>query len=127
MENPKNLKYTQDHEWVANEDGKVKIGVSAHAVEQLGDIVHMELPAVGDKLSSGDSFGTIESTKTVSDLYSPCNGTITAINEKVMNDPESLAADPYNEGWLVEVTVDGDLSSDLMDSKQYEDYLTSQA
>ena len=125
MSNPENYKFTEDHEWVSEGD-KARVGVSAHAVEQLGDIVHMELPKVGDKVTVGEAFGTIESTKTVSDLHAPCNGTVTSVNDGLVNDPESLSSDPYNKGWLVEVELESDLSTELMPSAKYEDYLKSQ-
>ena len=120
------LYYTEDHEWVSPSNSKAKVGVSSHAVEQLGDIVHIELPSVGTKLSKGDSFGTIESTKTVSDLYAPCDGEVTAVNEKVLEKPESLTDDPYQEGWLIEISVQNDFSH-LMNSSQYENYLKNEA
>lgn len=126
MKNPVNLFYTEDHEWLSSKGPKAQIGVSAHAIEQLGDIVHVELPSVGDEVSKGDSFGTIESTKTVSDLYAPCSGKVIAVNEDVLNDPESLSADPYTKGWLIEIAVESEFSENVMTAQQYNNYLENQ-
>ena len=83
MTYPEELMYTKDHEWLRRRDSKARIGVSSYAVEQLGDVVHVDLPSVGTKVSEGEAFGTIESTKTVSDIYAPCNGTVIAVNERL--------------------------------------------
>jgi len=98
---PENLKYTKDHEWVLESKGIVTVGVTAYAVEQLGDIVHIELPEVGAELEEGDPFGTIESTKTVSDLYMPVGGEVSEINDNLESSPESLQESSYGEGWIV--------------------------
>ena len=106
MSYPENFLYTKDHEWLEKDSAKAKMGVSSYAVEQLGDVVHVELPSVGTKLSKGEAFGTIESTKTVSDIYAPCNGEVTAVNEVLFDEPESLAEDPYKVGWLIEIKIE---------------------
>ncbi|NDE13649.1 glycine cleavage system protein GcvH [bacterium] len=121
MNIPNELKYTKDHEWISLPDAK--IGVTAYAVEQLGDIVHIELPEVGKELKQGASFGTIESTKTVSDLYMPVSGKVTAINQAVLKSPESLQADPYKNGWLIQVASAAD-APDLMSAKDYEAFVS---
>jgi len=121
MNIPNELKYTKDHEWISLPDAK--IGVTAYAVEQLGDIVHIELPEVGKELKQGASFGTIESTKTVSDLYMPVSGKVTAVNQAVLKSPESLQSDPYKNGWLIQVASAAD-AHDLMSAKDYEAFVT---
>lgn len=127
MEFPRHLFYTKDHEWVSDDSDEFSVGISAHAVEQLGDIVYLELPAVGDIFAAKESFGTVESVKTVSDLYMPRSGEITAINEKVLQDPEIVQDDPYGKGWLIKVKATGDeTTSDLLDALSYQKYLVQE-
>jgi glycine cleavage system H protein len=121
MNIPNELKYTKDHEWISLPDAK--IGVTAYAIEQLGDIVHIDLPEVGKELKQGASFGTIESTKTVSDLYMPVTGKVTAVNQAVLKSPESLQADPYKNGWLIQVSSAADAPG-LMSAKDYESFIS---
>lgn len=123
MNIPNELKYTKDHEWISLPEAK--IGVTAYAIEQLGDIVHIELPEVGKELKQGASFGTIESTKTVSDLYMPVTGKIVAVNQSVLKSPESLQADPYKNGWLIQVSTSVE-SQGLMSAKDYEAFISEQ-
>jgi len=121
MEYPKELKYTKDHEWISIAGNKGKVGVTAFAIEQLGDIVHMELPKVGDSFKQNAAFGTIESTKTVSDLYMPLTCKITAVNDSLLKKPESLQADAYKNGWLIEVEIQNTSEvSGLMSAAEYE-------
>jgi glycine cleavage system H protein len=121
---PDHLFYTKDHEWLSGKEGTVSLGVTAYAVEQLGDIVHTDLPKVSDTLKGGGSFGTIESTKTVSDLYIPMGGKVVAINDAIQKDPSLLGKDPYGEGWLIKVALDGGPMVDpLLDSKAYREYI----
>ncbi len=102
---PKDLRYTDDHEW-ANVSGEVvKVGISDYAQDQLGDIVFVELPEVGDSFEAGDEFGTLESVKAVSELYIPIGGEITAVNTELEDTPELLNQDPYS-GWIIEVRPD---------------------
>lgn len=102
---PKDLRYTDDHEW-ANVSGEVvKVGISDYAQDQLGDIVFVELPEVGDSFEAGDEFGTLESVKAVSELYIPIGGEITAVNKELEDTPELLNQDPYS-GWIIEVRPD---------------------
>lgn len=124
MDFPKNFKYTKDHEWVDLQGNKGTVGVTAYAVDQLGDIVHVELPEAGKTYKSGDSFGTIESTKTVSDLYMPVSGKIVEVNNAVKKAPEGLQTDSYKNGWLVkiELTSPSDASS-LLDAAAYEAFI----
>ncbi|AXR73053.1 MULTISPECIES: glycine cleavage system protein GcvH [Auritidibacter] len=110
------LKYSAEHEWI-DESSPVKVGVTEFATEQLGDIVFVDLPQVGDEVTAGEVCGELESTKSVSDLYSPVSGTVAAINEEVVDDPELVNQDPYGKGWLfsVEVTENGP----LLDAQAY--------
>jgi glycine cleavage system H protein len=124
MEIPSNLHYTKDHEWVSNQSGTAKIGISSFAVEQLGDIVHVDFPEVGDSFDAGEAFGTIESTKTVSDLNMPLGGKVVEINNAVEEDPESLQSDSYKNGWLIKVELSSNTeSSDLMKAADYESFI----
>src|SRR4051812_33990645 len=107
MEFPASLKYTKDHEWIDGTQGAAKVGVTAFAIDQLGDIVHVDLPQVGESFDAGSSFGTIESTKTVSDLYMPVAGKVLEVNKAALDRPESLQEDPYKNGWLVKVELKG--------------------
>lgn len=128
MNYPKELNYTKDHEWIETKDKKIAlVGVTSYAIEQLGDIVHVDLPKIGQTFKTGDSFGTIESTKTVSDLYIPVGGKIIEINQDIVKKPESLQSDAYQKGWLVKVELTSTLdSTSLMNATQYETYLKDQ-
>jgi glycine cleavage system H protein len=125
---PAELKYTKDHEWVQAFGQDAKVGVTDFAIEQLGDIVHVDLPDVGKSFATGASFGTIESTKTVSDLYMPIGGEVVEVNNAVLKSPESLQSDAYKNGWLVKikVTTPGDLSK-LMSAADYEMFISEQS
>ncbi len=122
MSFPSNLFFTEDHEWVSGLSGTVKVGISSYAIEQLGDIVHIDLPAVGKQFDAKEPFGTVESTKTVSDLYMPAKAKIVEVNSALLKSPETLQADPYNAGWLVKVAFESE-ASDLMKASQYESYI----
>ena len=117
---PDDCRYSDSHEYVKSEGEMVRVGISAFAVDQLGDIVFVELPEVGDSLTQGSSFGSVESVKAVEDMLSPIDGTVEARNEAVLASPEELQNDPYGEGWLLLVRpsapgqVDG-----LMDAASY--------
>lgn len=124
MEFPKNFKYTKDHEWIDLQGSKGTVGVTAYAVDQLGDIVHIELPEAGKTYKAGDAFGTIESTKTVSDLYMPVSGKIVEVNAAVKKAPESLQGDTYKNGWLVKIELtNASETSALLDSGAYEAFI----
>ena len=104
LEYPADLRYTDDHEWVREQgDGVVRVGITAFAQDALGDVVYVSLPAVGDTVTTGDSCGEVESTKSVSDIYAPLDGEVTAINEALDSAPENLNSDPYGEGWMFEL------------------------
>ena len=105
MEVPENLLYTQEHEWVRVEGNKVVVGITQFAQEQLGDIVFVELPEVGTLIEQESPFGVVESVKTVSDLYAPISGTVTASNKDLEARPEQVNSEPYGTGWIIEVEV----------------------
>jgi len=121
MEAPPGLKYSKEHEWVTAEEAVAIIGITDHAQEQLGEIVYIELPAVGEKVSKDDPFGVVESVKAVSDIYAPVSGTVLEVNEDLAESPEVVNEDPYGDGWLIKVRVSdpADLE-DLMDNDEYE-------
>jgi glycine cleavage system H protein len=119
-----NLKYTQEHEWIRLEDNIATIGITSHAIEELGDIVFVELPQLGTEFSQMDEFGTVESVKTVSSLYVPLTGSIIEVNEQLNHAPETVNESPYEEGWLIKVKIDSHSEyEDLMTIKEYEAYL----
>jgi glycine cleavage system H protein len=112
-------RYTKTHEWLTVEGKTVTIGITDFAQAQLGDVVFLELPAVGRKLAARESFGVIESVKAASDLYSPVAGRITAVNEKLSGKPELVNSDPYGDGWILKLELAGELPSDLLDEAAY--------
>jgi glycine cleavage system H protein len=126
--NPTSLKYTKEHEWVKVEGNKVTIGITDHAQSALGDVVFVELPSVGDTLEAGKPMGVVESVKAVSDVYCPVSGTVTEVNEVLLDTPETLNQDAFGAGWMVELEV-ADLSQidGLMDAAQYEEFLQEEA
>jgi glycine cleavage system H protein len=104
LEYPQDLRYTAEHEWVrAGSEGVVRVGITSFAQDALGDVVYVSLPAVGDSVVAGDSCGEVESTKSVSDIYAPVSGEITAVNGTLDSAPEMVNTDPYGEGWMYEV------------------------
>ena len=120
MKVPENLLYTKQHEWINEEDRSVKVGITDFAQSQLGDIIFLDLPEVGDQIVAGESFGEIEAVKTVSELYAPINGTILEVNEDLEESPENINQDCYGSGWIIKVSKDGDLESEgLIDNKAY--------
>jgi len=123
-EYPAELRYTSEHEWVRLEGDRARIGITAYAQQALGDIVYVSLPADGDAVSAGDSCGEVESTKSVSDLYAPLDGTVVARNEALDATPELVNTDPYGQGWMFEVTVaDTAAVERLLTADQYRDQL----
>ena len=117
---PQKLLYTKEHEWVKKEEGQVTIGITDFAQSQLGDIIFLELPEVGQKIVSGEPFGEIEAVKTVSELYAPINGTIIEINEDLEDNPDNINQDCYGSGWIIKVELDGALDKDnLLNHKDY--------
>ncbi|MEO0013035.1 MAG: hypothetical protein RLZZ535_1424 [Cyanobacteriota bacterium] len=121
IEYPEDLKYLDSHEYVRFDGEVATIGVSAFALDQLGDVVFLELPEVGDAVAVGETIGTIESVKAVEDLYPPVSGTVVERNEVAIDAPETLAQDPYGEGWLIKVKVD-DPDAELEDALSAAEY-----
>jgi glycine cleavage system H protein len=122
---PEDLKYTAEHEWLkAGSDGPVRVGITDFAQDQLGDIVYVQLPEVGSTVRAGDACGELESTKSVSDLFAPVNGTVTAVNEALADQPDLVNSDPYGEGWLLDIDVEdaADVAA-LMDADAYQGQL----
>lgn len=127
VEIPEQLKYTKEHEWVKIEGDTVVIGITDYAQDALGEIVYIELPSEGDEITKGDPFGSVESTKSVSELYAPLSGEVVEVNEALLDSPETINEDPYGEGWMIKVKP-YDLAEldDLMDSEEYADYIESE-
>ena len=120
MNFPSNIKYTKDHEWIRVEGEIGTVGITEYAQGELGDVVFVELPAVGAGLTQGKSFGTIEAVKAVSDLYAPLSGEVTEVNKKVQDTPEVVNKDPYGEGWMVKVKLTkADEATSLLDAEAY--------
>jgi glycine cleavage system H protein len=127
MATPNDRRYTDQHEWalVQGSDDTatvVRVGLTDHAQDALGDIVFVQLPEVGDEVAPGSPMGEVESTKSVSDVYAPVTGTVTAVNAALGDAPETINADPYGDGWLVEISVPGgggDPTADLLDADAY--------
>jgi glycine cleavage system H protein len=126
MNYPSELRYTKEHEWIRLDEKYAFIGVTTYAIEQLGDVVYLELPQVGTKFRAHDAFGTIESTKTVSDLYIPLACEVLEVNSRLVDAPENLTKDAYQEGWLLKVAVLEALPQDLLSSVEYAKYLNSE-
>ena len=118
MSVPQELQYTKSHEWVRVEDDIVTVGITDHAQEELGDVVFVELPEEGDSLDAGDTFGTIESVKAVSDLYAPMGGEVVEINSVLNDSPEQVNEDPYGEGWILKIRTSEE--ADLLSAEEYE-------
>ena len=114
MSVPENLKYTKEHEWVRTEGDVFVIGITQHAQDQLGDVVFVELPEVGDTITIDDSFGTVESVKAVSDLFAPMTGEVVEINANLEDTPEVVNSDPYEAGWMIKVKTDDASQLDAM-------------
>ncbi|MEV0240246.1 glycine cleavage system protein GcvH [Streptomyces sp. NPDC050674] len=119
MSNPTELRYSKEHEWLsAAEDGVSTVGITEHAANALGDVVFVQLPEVGDTVSAGETCGELESTKSVSDLYSPVSGEVTEVNEDVVNDPSLVNSAPFEGGWLFKVRIT-DEPGDLLSADEY--------
>lgn len=114
------LQYTKDHEWLHVDGDVVTVGITDHAAEQLGDVVYVELPAVGTAATAGDQLGEIESTKSVGELFAPIEGQVVEVNDAVVDAPDTVNHDPFGAGWLVKIKVEGtDFPGDLMDHDAY--------
>ncbi len=123
MQIPEDLHYTDEHEWVRQVgDGKVRIGVTDYAQDQLGDVVYVELPETGKEVAKDDLVVEIESTKSVGEVYAPFAGTVSAVNDAVAESPELVNSSPYDDGWLVEIAVSGEIDNgSLLDAAAYRD------
>ena len=120
---PEGLQYTAEHEWIASsgDEGMVRVGITDFAQEQLGDVVFVQLPTVGDTVASGDSIAEVESTKSVSEIYAPLAGQITAVNDDLSDSPEQVNSDPYGSGWMFELRLtDEGARSELLDAEAYQ-------
>jgi glycine cleavage system H protein len=127
-ENPRDLRYTKEHEWARRTGSTVVVGVTAHAQEALGDVVYVDLPKVGAVLSAGSSFGTVESTKAVSELFAPLGGKVVKVNQALADAPQLINQDPYGKGWICEVEPSAPAELDgLMDAAAYAALLASTA
>ena len=121
MEVPPGLKYSKEHEWVAADESVATIGITDHAQDQLGEIVYLELPSVGEKVSKDDPFGVVESVKAVSDLFAPLSGEVTEANTELTKKPETVNSDPYGEGWMIVIKLSNSKEMDgLMSAADYE-------
>lgn len=121
---PKELKYTKEHEWVKLENGVAVVGITEHAQSELGDIVFVEMPELGRQIKQNDDFGVVESVKTVSNLYSPVSGTVSAINEALSDAPETINKDAYNAGWIIKLEgVDAKELDGLLTAEQYQAFV----
>lgn len=120
MQVPSDLRYSKDHEWVRVDGAVATIGITDYAQDALGDVVYVEIPKVGTRVGSGDRFGEVESTKSVSDVYAPLSGVVVAVNEAVASSPELLNSDPYGAGWLCAIELDDAAQVDaLLDADAY--------
>ncbi|MBO8176244.1 glycine cleavage system protein GcvH [Aeribacillus pallidus] len=124
MATPKELRYSEEHEWVKVEGDKVKIGITDFAQSELGDIVFVELPEVGDEVTANEPFGSVESVKTVSELYAPMSGKVVAVNDELNDNPEYVNESPYEKAWMI-VIEPSDMSEleQLMTAEQYEEMI----
>lgn len=124
MELPEGIKYSKEHEWVLVEDHVAIIGITEYAQQELGDIVYVELPEIGEKIVKDDPFGAVESVKAVSDVYAPVSGTVIEVNDALPDSPETINDDPYGDGWMIKVEMsDKDDLKDLMSAEEYAEYL----
>lgn len=125
---PKELKYDKEHEWIKVIDDIAVIGISDFAQDQLGEVVYVELPTVGDEIVAGENFGEIESVKSVSELFSPVSGEIVEVNDALSDTPETVNEDPYGDGWMVKIKMgDPSQTDDLMSSDEYEAFVVEEA
>lgn len=124
MSIPKELRYSEEHEWVKNEDGKVRVGITHFAQSELGDIVFVELPEVGDEITINEPFGSVESVKTVSELYAPVSGKVVEVNEELSDNPEFVNESPYEKAWMivVELSNPGEVE-ELLSAEAYEELI----
>ncbi len=125
MSHPSDRKYSKEHEWVVAEGDVAIIGISDFAQDQLGEVVYVDLPSAGDALNAGDTFGEIESVKSVSELYAPVTGEVVEVNDSLPDSPETVNQDPHGEGWMIKVRLDDPSELDnLMSADDYDEFIT---
>jgi len=125
---PENLHYSKDHEWVRVEGNTAVIGITDHAQEQLGDVVYVELPKVGEEFAPHQSFGSVESVKAVSEIFTPVSGEVAEVNESLNDEPEKVNKDPYDDGWMIKLKMKnpGEVDS-LLTAAEYEDFTKAES
>ncbi len=125
---PETLHYSKDHEWVRVEGDTAVIGITDHAQDQLGDVVYVELPKVSEEFAANESFGSVESVKAVSEIFTPISGTVTEVNEAFGDEPERVNKDPYGEGWMIKIKMKnpGEVDS-LLTAAEYEDFTKAES
>ena len=125
---PENLRYSKDHEWVGVDGDIATVGITDYAQHSLGDVVYIDMPRVGDKLSAHEAFGSVESVKAVSEIFMPISGEITEVNDGLNDTPEAVNNDPYDAGWMIKVKMDNPGEADAMlAAVEYEEYLEASA
>jgi glycine cleavage system H protein len=125
---PENLRYSKDHEWVSVEGEVATIGITDYAQESLGDVVYIEFPKVGDTFQAHEAFGSVESVKAVSEIFTPVSGEVVDVNEPLNDDAEKVNSDPYGEAWILKIKMDNPGEADaLLNSAEYEEYLNANA
>jgi len=125
---PEDLSYTKDHEWVRVKSAEATVGITDHAQHQLGDVVYVELPKVGDKFDAAEPFGSVESVKAVSEIYMPVSGSVIETNPSLNDEPEKVNTDPYGEGWMIRIKIDNPAEVDgLLSAAEYEDYIKEES
>ena len=124
---PENLHYSKDHEWVRLEGDTATVGITDYAQQSLGDVVYVELPKVGERFAAHDSFGTVESVKAVSELFTPVSGEVTEVNESLQDEPEKVNTDPYGDAWMIRLRVEnaGDVDG-MLTAAEYEDFINKE-
>jgi len=124
---PESLRYSKDHEWVSVEGDVASIGITDYAQASLGDVVYVDLPRVGDKFATHEAFGSVESVKAVSEIFTPIAGEVVEVNDSLNDTPEKVNGDPYGEAWFIKVKMDNAGEADgLLSAEEYEEYLSSQ-
>jgi glycine cleavage system H protein len=125
---PENLHYSKDHEWVRVEGSVAVIGITDHAQDQLGDVVYVELPKAGDEFAANESFGSVESVKAVSEIFTPVSGEVIEINDSLTDEPEKVNQDPYGDGWMIRIKMksQGEVDS-LLTAAEYEDFTKAES
>jgi glycine cleavage system H protein len=125
---PENLHYSKDHEWVRVEGDTAVVGITDHAQDQLGDVVYVELPKSGEEFAAHESFGSVESVKAVSEIFTPISGKVTEVNESLNDEPEKVNQDPYGEGWMIKIKMSssGEVDS-LLTAAEYEDFTKAES